>query len=64
MLLSTINNLLNKGITLLDFNKQIESEVSNYKKILSKEGSSSPIHLIEDMDNVAIKQKDVKFLFL
>jgi hypothetical protein len=48
MLLSQIKLLLRSQLTVDSFKKAIESEVSNYKHLLSERGGSAPINLIED----------------
>jgi hypothetical protein len=62
MLVSAINGLLNQNISFEEFKKEIESEISEYKKNLNKKGGSSPILVNSDMDNVSIKKQDIQFL--
>ena len=49
MKLSQIKNLFNKTETAETFSKQIASEVSIYKNLVKKKGSSIPIMLDEDI---------------
>jgi len=49
MLLSQIRLLLENKVSIDSFKRQIQSEVSSYKKQLSKKGASAPIYLTEDI---------------
>jgi hypothetical protein len=62
MVLSEISKLLNKEITLDGFKERIKKEISEYKRSLDKKGSSSPIFLNEDLQDLVIGEIDIKFL--
>jgi len=61
MKLSQIKNLFNKTETAETFSKQIASEVSIYKDLLKKKGSSIPIMLDEDIQ-LSIGSEEVYLL--
>ncbi|MDP4259912.1 MAG: hypothetical protein Q8937_16920 [Bacteroidota bacterium] len=63
MLLSKINDLFNEKVALHDFKKEVESEVSAYRKGLDKKGASVPILLSEDMRSIVIRRQDVRLLY-
>lgn len=62
MLLSAIQAFFNGNTKLYDFKKEIETEIIEYKKNLSKKGGSSPIILNEDLNSLLINKKNVIFL--
>jgi hypothetical protein len=62
MLISRIKELFNLDLSLEDFKKEIEREVSEYKKSLDKKGSSSAIFVNADIKSLLIKKEDIKLL--
>jgi len=62
MQLSKIGRLLKQELNVADFKEELGSEISSYKNSLSKKGSSQPIILNEDLQQLQVGGSDIQII--
>jgi len=59
MKLTSISEFLSGKTTALQLKVQIEPDIAKYKNTVQKIGASSPIYLVEDLQNLIVGNKEV-----